>query len=111
VNQWEKGRGEGDQSHVSEDLVRVCRYVLVAFVVAFDVDKTAFKGGGNRSWRLEPRRYAFVVRISRVRRYVLDWVQSSCRIGAARKEEGRIDRNYAFVVRSSRVRRYVAGFY
>jgi hypothetical protein len=34
MDQWAQGRREGDQSHVIEDLVRVCRYVVVAFVVA-----------------------------------------------------------------------------
>ena len=29
--------GEGDQSNESDDLVRVCRYVIVAFVVTFVV--------------------------------------------------------------------------
>jgi hypothetical protein len=88
MDQWEQGRKKGDQSHVSEDIVRVrvCRrYVVVAFARRYVVlvrKKLRSNGGIEAGDRKEPQRIigsikrlpnvlVALLRSSRVRRYVV----------------------------------------
>ena len=70
-----KGKGT---NHTYMKIAHVCRYVVVAFVVTFvaievDRNRVLMEEAGDWSMGSQrvPRRYAFVVRISRVRRYVM----------------------------------------
>jgi len=68
VDQWEQGRGEGDQSHLNED--HVCRYVVVAFVVTFVVTFEVVLMEEAGDWRGSRKDRVSSTRLRRVRRYV-----------------------------------------